>query len=222
MNILAIETSSTACSVALYAQNKIIALHKIAPMQHAQMTLPLIDELLLANNIQIKQIDAIALGCGPGSFTGIRIATSIAQGIGYALNIPLIPISSLAALAQAAYDSLGWKKLYVAIDARIQEIYWALYQVNSEGLVELKDTENMSVPAALIPIKEWSCVGNAWQNYADQLSFQPSISDANCLPTAAAVLKLAIPLFKQQKWCSADAVLPVYLRNEVATKSKKR
>lgn len=232
MNILAIETSSTACSVALLSKGKITEIHKIAPMQQTQLVLPSIDELLRSQDIEPKQLDAIAFGCGPGSFTGIRIATSVAQGLGYALNIPLIPISSLAALAQAAFNRLGWKQLIIAIDARIQEIYWGLYEINAQGLAELSFQESMGAPNTLFPnleslfagnqdLTKWYGVGNAWEIYKEQLNFAVAGRDTTCLATASTILELAIPCFKKQKWYAAHEISPVYLRDEVATKEKK-
>ena len=103
MKILAIDTSSNACGVALLCNNEVKALHELAPMQQTQKILPMIDALLGEAKVSLNQLDALAFGCGPGSFTGVRIAVSVMQGLGYAMNLPLIPVSSLAALAQAAY-----------------------------------------------------------------------------------------------------------------------
>jgi tRNA threonylcarbamoyladenosine biosynthesis protein TsaB len=228
MNIVAFDTSSSACSVALFANNEISSLHKIAPMQQAQLILPMIDSLLASNKVKLNQLDAIAFGCGPGSFTGIRVATSIAQGMGYALNIPLIPVSSLAALAQTAYNDLSWKHILAAVDARIQEIYWGFYQVNSQGLVELQGKEGMGTPENLSQIlqnqglENWQGVGNAWEIYAKQLAIQPVAINSSYLPTADAIIQLARPRVERQEWCAPHQVLPVYLRDEVATKEKKR
>ena len=128
MNLLAIETSDAACSIALQVGDAIHARHEVIPMQQSQVVLPWIDELLRAKSITLNQLDAIAFGCGPGSFTGIRLATSIAQGLGYGAGLPLIPVSSLAILAQTAYQTLGWDRVLVAVDARMQEIYTGAYE----------------------------------------------------------------------------------------------
>ncbi len=197
-------------------------------MQQAQLILPMIDSLLNAKKIKLNQLDAIAFGCGPGSFTGIRVATSIAQGMGYALDIPLVPISSLAALAQTAYNDLNWQHILAAVDARIQEVYWGFYQVNSQGLVELQDKEGMGTPENLSQIlqkqgpENWQGAGNAWEIYAKQLVIQPVIINTSHLPTADAIIQLARPRVERQEWCAPHEVLPVYLRDEVATKAKKR
>lgn len=223
MKILAFDTSSHACSVALLAHNKITMKHEEIPMQHAQCILPFIDYLVKSQNIQLNQLDAIAFGCGPGSFTGIRIATSIAQGLSYGLQIPLIPISSLAAIAQTAYNELGWDKLFVAIDARIQEIYCARYHVKSNQLVELMDEEQVCSPSEFsFQEAGWNGVGNAWKIYVNELKYQPIQTDPTQLPKATAIIQLAIPRFEKQAFVNAGEALPVYLRNEVARKEKKR
>jgi tRNA threonylcarbamoyladenosine biosynthesis protein TsaB len=229
MNILAIDTSSTACSVALQINNQVFSSHVISPMQQSKLILPMIDELLKSADVNKNQLDAIAFGCGPGSFTGIRIATSIAQGLGYALNIPLIPVSSLAALAQTVYNDLGWKNLFAAVDARMQEVYWGQYQINEQELAELVGKEGLGLPTRLVEVFEslkgddkWYGVGDGWGVYAEQISLKLAEIDTNRLPTAAAILQLAIPSYKKQEWCTPSEVLPVYLRDDVATKEKKR
>jgi tRNA threonylcarbamoyladenosine biosynthesis protein TsaB len=223
MNILAIDTSATACSLALSFNDQVKTLHIHAPMQQAQRVLSLLDDLLKSENFPLNQLNAIAFGCGPGSFTGLRIATSIAQGLGYALNIPLIPISSLAALAQTAYNTLGWKKLIVAIDARMQEIYWAKYQINQKGLAELIENERVSHPTQLQADQhDWYGAGNAWEIYANQLAYRPLETDFGLLPTASAILQLALPRYQNQDWVTPTQALPVYLRDEVAAKTNKR
>lgn len=220
MKLLAIDTSSEACSVALLIDSEVKVLHELASMQQAQRILPMIDELMSDSNVALNQLDALAFGCGPGSFTGVRIATSVMQGIGYAMNLPLIPISSLAALAQAAYDDLGWKKLWVAIDARIQEVYCGAYQVNSDGLVELVGKEVVCPPQDMPepPFEHWQGVGNAWDVYRDQIKFKPKEVDASRLPVAAGILPLAKAKFENRQWVGAAEALPTYLRDNVAKK----
>ncbi|MHB1947740.1 MAG: tRNA (adenosine(37)-N6)-threonylcarbamoyltransferase complex dimerization subunit type 1 TsaB [Gammaproteobacteria bacterium] len=221
MKLLAIDTSSSACSVAIMIDDKVKALHEIAPMQQAQKILPMIDSLLRDTNTSLNQLDALAFGCGPGSFTGVRIATSVMQGLGYAMNLPLIPVSSLAALAQATYEDLGWKNLLVGVDARIQEVYWGAYQANSRGWVELVGKEQVCPPEAVIVPKEmdWNGVGNAWEVYNNQLPYKPSTIDTSRLPMATGILSLAKIHFKNQQWVKPADAVPVYLRDDVAKKS---
>ncbi|MCD6038877.1 MAG: tsaB [Gammaproteobacteria bacterium] len=223
MKILALDTSSTACSVALLLDDNISYLHRVLPSQQAQFILPMLKELLAINKINLNQLNAISFGCGPGSFTGVRLAASVTQGLAYGLEacgleeFPVIPISSLAALAQAAYHDLGWKKLLVGVDARIQEVYWGAYKVNEQGYVELINTEIVCPPAQVIlpEEKNWYGVGNAWEIYAGQIAYEPPEIDATRLPMAAALLELAKIDYLKKKWVSAKEALPVYLRDTV-------
>ena len=221
MKLLAIETSSSACSVALLLENEVKVLHEDAPMKQAQMILPMIDKLLKSSNIKLNQLDALAFGCGPGSFTGVRIAVSVMQGFGYAAQLRLIPVSSLAALAQATYADLGWKKILAAVDARIQEVYWGAYAVNSKGLVELIGKELVCPPEQIsIPEgSDWYGAGSAWEVY--KLPFNPLQVDTKRLPTATGVVALAVDKYEKGQWVMAEAALPTYLRDQVAKKNVK-
>ncbi len=213
MKILALETSSSACSVALALEDEIRLDHQIAPMQQTKIILNSVDQLLKKASLTLTDLDAIAFGSGPGSFTGVRIATSVAQGLGFAAGLPLIAISSLAALAQTAFDTLGWKKIIVMTDARIGEVYYGVYEVNQHGLVQLKNKELLSTPAKLeFPdTKDWYGVGNGWEVYQEQILYSPVKLDTTCLATAAAIARLA----QKGELKSASEVEPVYLRNRV-------
>lgn len=221
MKLLALDTSSIACSVALLIQDEIKSIHEIAPMQQAQTILPLIDSILKESNLSLNQLDALAFGCGPGSFTGVRIAASVIQGLGYATHLPLIPVSSLAALAQAAYEDLGWKRLLVGVDARIQEVYWGAYQVNPQHIVELIGKERVCAPEEVVlpPKGDWYGVGNAWEVYKDQIHYPVCGLDTTRLPMAKGIVTIAKLKYEQGDWVQADKALPVYLRDEVAKKS---
>jgi tRNA threonylcarbamoyladenosine biosynthesis protein TsaB len=226
MKLLALDTSHSACSIAIMIDDEIKATHHIAPMQQAQLVLPMIEELLLTNGITLKDLDALAFGQGPGSFTGVRIAASVMQGLAFATELPLINISSLAATAQATFNDTGWKKLMVGTDARIKEVYWGLYEVNNSGLVELIGTEKVCAPES-IPTpesKDWYAIGNAWQEYREkmleQLHFSPIEIDVTRMPTASAVAVLAKEKFLKKDWPASIDAMPVYLRNNVAIKGK--
>lgn len=222
MKILAIDTSSTACSIGLLINEEKIVLHEIQPMQQAQTILPMLHDLLMSKNITLNQLDALAFGCGPGSFTGVRIATSVIQGLGFALNLPIIPISSLAALAQAAYMDLHWEKLWVLVDARIQEVYSGRYEVLDGHTVSLVGVESIAKPEGILESDEprFYGVGDGWEVYKNQIGYQPKMIDTTRLPMAKGILELAIPKFKRQEWVSAAGALPVYLRDNVAKKAQ--
>ena len=138
MKMLAFDTSAGACSVALLNNESVEISHIVAPMQQAKLLLPHIQNLLNQAGLALKDLDAIAYGQGPGSFTGIRIAASVAQGLGYASGLPIVPVSSLAILAQTAFLEEKWDKCLVAVDARTEQVYWAHYVANNSGLMELK------------------------------------------------------------------------------------
>lgn len=220
MKLLAIDTSSSACSIALQINEDVTLLHEVAPMQHAKLILPMLNELLTSTDITLANIDAIAYGCGPGSFTGIRIASSVVQALGFAVNKPIIPISTLAVIAQAAYMEHGCEHSLVALDARMGQIYWAIYKVIENESVALQGEEQLIKPDNLsisIPEGAWSGIGDAWASYKEilvkSLGFQPSNIIPDQLPNAAALLKLANIKFAQGEWVSPSAALPNYLRD---------
>lgn len=217
VNILAFDTSS-ACSIALQQGHQVKAMHEIAPMQQARLILPMIQELLDSSSLMLSQLDAIAYGCGPGSFTGIRIASSVAQGLSFAAQLPIIKISSLAALAQAVFLEQKWPRLLVAVDARMGEVYWASYEVNPSGSVKLLDQEIVCAPD-LITVPEgenWYAVGDGWDSYSEimikRLGFKPQAVHSKSLPTAEAVLKLASIKFTQGDLLKTSEAIPTYLR----------
>lgn len=222
MNILAFDTSSVACSVAIQYKNETKSLHQIAPMQQGQLVLPMIKELLDSFSITLSQLDAIAFGCGPGSFTGIRIASSVAQGIGFALSLPVIPVSSMAAIAEAVYLEKQWPNLFIALDARMNQIYWAIYQVQQEKLTILGNEVICSPQEVHLPERidlrhtTWWGVGEGWEKYQNMLimslKYQPKLAKTASLPTAEAILILAKRKFEKNDWVSAANAMPIYLR----------
>lgn len=217
MKLLAIETSTTACSIAIQHHENQFTRHLIAPMQQAKIILPMIDELLKESGLTLTSLDGIAYGAGPGSFTGIRIANSVAQGLAMAANKPLIPVSSLAILAQTAYLHHGCQTMFVAIDARMQQLYWAKYLIKN-NMVSLENQERVLTPSA-IPTEQcndWYGVGDGWALYTDQLSAKINGNVAGLFPTlqpqADALLPIARSLFEQGKTVAAINATPVYLR----------
>jgi len=219
MNILAFDTSSHACSVALECNHQVKLLHQVAPMQHAKLILPMIQELLDAFSIKLQDLDAIAYGCGPGSFTGLRIGSSVVQGLSVVAECPIISVSSLAILAQTAYLTHQWRHLLVAVDARMDQLYWANYAVNSKGYVELAGQEILTAPEKIpIPLNPQDCygIGDGWGKYKDKLAQQLGLSsinlDAAQSPMATALLQLAHVKFAASDFISPEEAIPTYLR----------
>lgn len=229
-SILALDTSTEMCSAALLlADGRAIRRFANAPREHTQLLLNMVDELLAEAAIGLADLDAIAFGRGPGSFTGIRIAVSMAQGLAFAVDKPLIPVSTLAAIAQGALESITDKLIPAfiipAIDARMSEIYWAVYQPDENGLVNLCGDENLDKPEAIAleslitgeqTTNIWG-IGTGWQ-YAAQIPLSRSLSyqDANYLPDAIHIARLAQRDFASGLAVPADQALPVYLRDKVA------
>lgn len=218
MNILAFDTSHIACSVALLHGNAVHAFHEIAPKQQTKLILPMISKALASAAISLKELDAIAYGGGPGSFTGIRIASSVAQGLGFASEKPVIRVSSLAAMAEAVFLERQWRKLLVAVDAHMGQVYWARYQVNSEGLVVLEGEETLSAPdeVSLPPGEDWYAIGDGFEKYPEKLrtrlGFKPLAIHTEALATGVSVLTLARVSYAKKEWLRPEDAIPVYLR----------
>ncbi len=237
MKILAIDTATEACSAALYIDGDISEQFKIAPRQHTQLILGMINELLHQADIQIANLDALAFGRGPGSFTGVRIATGIVQGLAFANELPVIPVSTLASIAQHAHNKHPYKNIIAGIDARMGEMYWGCYKLSDNGLMAVQGIEQVT-PASAVVIPDssvkWLAAGTAWQSYAEelalclsaQMSGQISIGISEIhpdyLPSASTIAQLAVDEYKQGRAVEACQALPVYLRNNVAKKSAKK
>ncbi len=221
MNLLAFETATEACSVALIHGDELIARSEIAPRRHTELVLPMADALLAEAGIGRLALDAIAVGRGPGAFTGVRLAVSLAQGIALALDLPVITISSLAALALEAPQEEDTAILAV-IDARMGEIYAACYRRDDHGRLMALDEERVcSADALQLPeASAWQVVGSGWATYAPVISQRLTgtlhSADGQRYPQAAHVAELAMREFKAGHTQVPELALPVYLRDKVA------
>jgi tRNA threonylcarbamoyladenosine biosynthesis protein TsaB len=226
MNLLAIETATESCSVALLCGDELVVSSEYAPRRHAELLLPMCDSVLAEAGVQRRQLDAIAVGRGPGAFTGVRLAISAAQGIALALDCPVIPVSSLAALAMDAPDN--GSPILAVIDARMGEVYSATYRRRSNGLVELVGVESVGHPDELnVSVDEaLNVIGSGWEAYHEsiraRLPSAPISTYGKRYPQAAAIAKLAAPLFKSSAAVSPEFALPVYLRDKVALTIEER
>lgn len=220
--VLAIETSSDACSAALIVGECVNEIFEIAPQKHTQFILPMVNKLLADAKLKLSQLDAIAFGCGPGSFTGIRLAASIVQGLAFGANLPVVPISTLHAMAQAAFTELKAENVLVALDARMGEIYWGAYRLNdSRKFMEpmIKDRIGSAISVELPEsYHQWIGVGSGWDIYGDILRERCKILNVKngVYPRANEVAKLGVRGFLQGLAVSPQLALPVYLRDEVA------
>ncbi|MES2141956.1 MAG: tRNA (adenosine(37)-N6)-threonylcarbamoyltransferase complex dimerization subunit type 1 TsaB [Pseudomonadota bacterium] len=219
--ILAIETTTEACSAALLHQGLIQEHYQLAPRQHTHLILPMLEALLDEATLKPRDLDAIAFCRGPGSFTGSRIGASIAQAIAFAAEIPVILVSSLQCLAQGAYRELQAERVLAAIDARMHEIYWASYQLNAEGIMSEVDAEQLSNPQQMpfTTLLNFIGVGSAWDTYHEKLAlhFKKQLQQwvPQRYPRAYDVALLAAHSFQKGHFVSAAEALPVYLREKI-------
>jgi tRNA threonylcarbamoyladenosine biosynthesis protein TsaB len=204
--ILALDTATEYCSAALLKDGQIYSLAEHCPNQHAAKLLQMIEDLLKQAHIKLNDVDAIALGCGPGSFTGVRIAVSIAQGLAYGLQKPLIPISTLNIMAQQAYEKYGVKHAQVALDARMQQIYYGQFALDTNALMQPEGEMSLLFLEEVIK-SNIAKVGNGWGDDADY---------KDVIPLASSALPLALALFQQNNVVSPELIQPIYLRNNVA------
>ena len=208
MRLLTLDTSTEACSAALWIDGETINRYEYAPRRHTELILPMLDALLAEAQMTPQMLDALAFGRGPGSFTGIRIGCGVAQGVAFAADIPILPISSLAALAQAAWQQWGWEQALATIDARMQEVYWGYYSVQ-EGVMVLQGEEHVSPPNNVMA-QGWKGIGSG----ADLLS-DLFIKETEHYPHAEMLIPLALAAWKRDEAVGAEQAMPVYLRNQV-------
>lgn len=236
MNLLALETATSYCSVALTVKGEQRQLDQAAPQKHAALLLPMVEQLLAEAGLSRKQLDAIAFGQGPGSFTGLRIAAAAAQGIALGLDLPVAPVSTLAAVAHQRYRLAGIRQCIACLDARMSEVYWGCYETAAGGHSQLLAEEQVGAPAELqLQIndqgldRDWELAGDgAGLLFADsgasEGSEQPLVirhcSDIH--PQALDVALLALPRVERAEVVVAADALPVYLRNRVALTEAER
>ena len=224
MKILAIDTATEACSVALLVDGSCQEIFEIIPRQHTERVLPMLDSLLKEADISLSQLDSLAFNCGPGSFTGVRVGTSVTQGIAFSNDLPVIPVSSLAALAQQAFRLENKEKVLSTIDARMNEMYWGCYQCEN-GLMTLLDEEKVSPVTSVEKAGNWHCLGSGWDTFETELKQSESVNITSftngCFPHAQDVAILAAKLYQQGKTVSAEDAIPSYIRDEVTWKKIK-
>ena len=219
MRLLAFDTATEACTAALWQDGQVLDRFE-RPSQHSEQLLAMIDQLLAEAGVKLGQLDAIAFGCGPGSFTGLRIGAGVAQGLAFAATLPVVPVSSLAALAQ----SVAAERVLAAFDARMQQVYWGVYVRGAEGVMELQGTEQVLAPGR-VPVPEgggWTGAGSGWDAYAAILEAlfgqQLTAWSAQRVPLARGVAVQALAALRAGKVVAADRALPVYIRDDVAAK----
>jgi tRNA threonylcarbamoyladenosine biosynthesis protein TsaB len=218
--LLALDTATEACSVALLHDGRVLSHYEVIPRLHAQRLLPMVKDLLDQAGVPLAALDAIAFGRGPGAFTGVRIAIGVVQGLAFALDRPVLPVSDLAVLAQRALREHGAQQVAAAIDARMDEVYWGCYRAE-QGEMRLLGSEAVLPPErASLPRDasgDWFGAGTGWGSYAARIPVTPSGQDAAMLPHAEDLLSLARYAWARGEAVAAEQAQPVYLRDQVAT-----
>ncbi len=219
--ILAIETATAACSAALYIDGEVEERYALAPRQHAALLLPMVESLLASAELDVRQLDALAFGQGPGAFTGVRIAASAAQGIAFGANLPVVPVSTLAALAAGAMRETGESHVMTALDARMDEVYWGVYTGDAAGLPVLQGRETVAGPDD-VPVPgdgDWVAAGSGWGAYAGLLMPRAGERVVRLLPDlepgAHDVAVIGADRFARGEVGRAGDAVPVYLRDRV-------
>ncbi|CAM6439716.1 TPA: tRNA (adenosine(37)-N6)-threonylcarbamoyltransferase complex dimerization subunit type 1 TsaB [Enterobacter hormaechei subsp. steigerwaltii] len=225
MRILAIDTATEACSVALWNDGTTFAHFEECPREHTQRILPLVKTILTEGNTSLTDLDALAYGRGPGSFTGVRIGIGIAQGLALGADLPMIGVSTLATMAQGAWRMTGATRVLAAIDARMGEVYWTEYTRDENGVWHGEETEAVLKPEAVTGrLKqlsgEWATVGTGWPAWPEMAKDTGlTLVDGNILlPAAEDMLPIACQLLAAGKTVAVEHAEPVYLRNTVAWK----
>lgn len=232
--LLAIDSSTEACSVALSVDGVISTQYKVAPRKHAELLLPMVNATLTQANISLSELDAIACCVGPGAFTGLRIAISMAQSLAYAVDKPCISISSLELLAAAAFKNNHKKLCLAAIDARMNEVYFGAFEQDSQDLpvsispevvispleIELDSQFLMAADLASYSKELFTFAGSGWEAYdfGSSLNKIKQIPLNNVYPNAEFMISLAERAFAQDEIMNASRMRPSYLRNNVAKK----
>jgi tRNA threonylcarbamoyladenosine biosynthesis protein TsaB len=222
--LLAVETSTEACSVALYSDGETREFYEYAPMRHAELLLPAIQSLLDAAGLPLADLDAIAFGRGPGSFTSLRIGIGVVQGLAWGAGLPVVPVSSLAAVAQAAIavTTAEVSTICVAMDARMQEVYTANFQRGGDGFVIAPSEEQVCSPG-LVSVPEdgpFIAAGNGFDRFEElrPLASRASECHPDIWPRAGVICKLALKWLESNEPLTAGLAQPVYVRNNVASK----
>lgn len=237
--ILAIETATEACSVALIIHEDNasgvkpleVSRFKLAPREHTKLILPMIEEVLKVGGCSMNDIDAIAFGRGPGAFTGLRIAAGVTQGLALSIDKPVIPVSTLSALAlQASLKNYSGETIIAGLDARMGEVYWGVFKIEDDNLV-LVGEEKVNIMHEVgeyinqSDSKSFIGIGSAWDEYSLEDTIQYSDQTLNiitdALPSATEIAKLAMEEYLEKRTVAIEEAQPVYIRNNVAEKSKK-
>lgn len=217
MKILALDTSTAACSAALWLDGESLELFEISSKQHSELILPMVDKIMHESGVSLHQCDALAVGEGPGSFTGLRVGVAAAQGLAFGVDLPVIPVSSLLAQANRhlAAHSL------CAFDARMSQLYWGLYQLGSSGLMQAVTEVMLSAAEEIVlnPDYAWTALGTGCDRYRTDLKAGNAGVQvdfvSHSFPHATDVARIAVEYYAAGRMIAAEQLAPHYVRNKV-------
>jgi len=223
-NLLALESSAESCSVALSCSGRVALKLNQLPRQHAQLLLPMVDELLAEAELALSQLDAIAFSRGPGSFTGIRICMGVVQGLAFGLDLPVIPVSTLQALASAGQTSglvTSGNLAATAFDARMNEIYFACYRITEDmpRLEGIESLQRLSNVASWLPPTEAIGLGSGWLQ-KPMSEHWVGLHYEHLTISAADIARIAAFEYTHGKAIAVHDSAPIYLRDEVTWKKR--
>jgi tRNA threonylcarbamoyladenosine biosynthesis protein TsaB len=225
LKILALDTATENCSAALWVDGTLLQQEVEVPRGHAELILTMIDELLAQSSTTLAGLDAIAFGRGPGSFTGVRLAASVTQGLAFGADLPVVPISDLRAVAQRVSRRLvAAQHILVCNDARMHEVYWACFERDINGLMSPVGIERVSKPSDVYLPTEWagtlvSAAGRGFAAYGEiGTNLAPVLGtvDSSVLPGAGEIAELAVADVRAGQVLPPEQAIPVYLRDDVA------
>ena len=217
MKLLVLDTSTEWCSAALWLDGQILARRVLAGQRHSSLLLPMVDELLHESDIGLRQLDGIGYGAGPGSFTGLRIACAVTQGLAFGASLPVVGVSTLQSIA----EQTGAGHVLTVLDARMAEVYWAAYQRDANGWRAVSDPQLALPESVVVPEEgEWIGAGNGFAVLGEalrpRLVAQLGRIDDTLMPDAAAMAPLAARAFERGEGVDAALAAPIYLRDKVA------
>jgi tRNA threonylcarbamoyladenosine biosynthesis protein TsaB len=226
VRLLAIDTATECCSAALLTDERLLTREVELARGHAERILPMIDELLAEAGTGLSGLDAIAFGRGPGSFTGVRLAAGITQGLAFGAGLGVVAVSDLGALAQRVFDGdVSVTQALVCNDARMREVYWGCFERGSDGLAVAACPERVAPPAGVQLPAAWSGVAGVGRGFAAYPQLRAIAGIAmregwdRLLPRAAEIARLAAPELAAGRLLAPESAVPVYLRDDVARPS---
>lgn len=222
MKVLAIDTSTEACSAALYIDGELIERYLVAPRKHIELLKPMVQEVMDEAEVDVSELTGLAFGAGPGSFAGLRVACAFVQGMGAGLEIPIVPVSSLMAMAQQVLDNHPERTVLVMLDAKMKEVYWGVYRLEDKEVVrvlpeQVSKIDNVPSFDGIVGLANIIGAGDGWNVVPSWIeALAPEFIEKNIYPRAGEVALLSIDDFENGMALDAEHVSPIYLRDNIA------